>query len=375
MIKKIIIINILFLIVLTLNVSALLNDSLVSYYNFEQGGATLTDLVNANSNGTNNGFTQNKSGIVGKAWLQNGSTTGRNNITISQSDIPYGNMNRTYILWVKDTDSTLVSDGKYWNQGSGTITRSHFSMLTYPSGHYFVLYNEDKAISGWNRNIGVWRMLSATYNSQTKNLTIYENNVSKSSSILLGDLNTTSSGFKYGFDNGLDLAPALNATLDEGMIWNRTLSSIEINDVYQAILSGCGYSNNTNFNCTTPPSNSIILNSVNPNNRSYTFSTTPKFDFNITSIIGTWNTSLIINGTKYGSNNTITTIGLKSITSTILNSNQEYMWWINATDSNNATRSEISEKRLLYIIGNTSNSCVQNLGNAYFRPNSCEVFP
>jgi len=153
-------------------------------------------------------------------------------------------------------------------------------------------------------------------------------------------------------------------TIRDFAVWNQILTDAEIYNL--------SYFNSS----AIVISNSISLASVSPSNFTYTSSATPTFSFNITAITGTWNTSLIINGTSYGSNNSLTTTGIKSITSTALVAGNEYLWWINATDTTNAGNTQITEKRLLYITGasvvSNSTSCVQNLGLAYFRPNNCQ---
>ena len=115
----------------------------------------------------------------------------------------------------------------------------------------------------------------------------------------------------------------------------------------------------------TAVSNTISINSTTPLNLTYTFNQTPIFTFNISSVVGTWNTTLIINGTSYGTNNSINTSGIYSIKASTITAGQEYQWWINATINEIST---ITEKRNIYIASSTCGttnvkSCVFSAGS------------
>jgi hypothetical protein len=82
----------------------------------------------------------------------------------------------------------------------------------------------------------------------------------------------------------------------------------------------------------------------------------------------------MINGSNKGTYNAITSTGSYTINSSSLTAGNLYSWYINLTHvSANAVQTMTND---FYIIGgSSSSSCVTNLGNAYFRPNSCTVYP
>lgn len=128
---------------------------------------------------------------------------------------------------------------------------------------------------------------------------------------------------------------------------------------------------------TTVASTNISFDSISPYNNTYTYNNTPNFVGNITYIPGSWNISLLINDSIKSTQNGISTTGLFNFTSSALTANQEYLWWFNATDATNISKSFITEKRLLYVAGTTNvtaTSCLVNLGLAYFRPNNCQGY-
>jgi hypothetical protein len=118
------------------------------------------------------------------------------------------------------------------------------------------------------------------------------------------------------------------------------------------------------------PVGAINITSFTPNNYTFTETSINTFNFSVNSIVGTWNTTLWLNNSlSYGSNNSITTTGYKTIVSSALPSGH-YLYWINATL--NSTSSVITEKRNIYIVGTSSStSCVQSFTNWYFVPNGC----
>lgn len=103
-------------------------------------------------------------------------------------------------------------------------------------------------------------------------------------------------------------------------------------------------------NGTTIPS--ATWNNVTPYNVSYTFSTTPVFYFNATFSEGTFDVSLVINGTKYGTNVSSPSNGLVNITANAsLTAGAEYGWYFNATSG---STSVVFPTQKLYVVGSAS---------------------
>ncbi len=81
-----------------------------------------------------------------------------------------------------------------------------------------------------NLATGLWQMITVTYNSSTKTVTIYKNGVSIASQAL-----TTSNADWAGnvaFSNVLSSSTYLNAIIDEARFYNRPLSASEVSNLY-----------------------------------------------------------------------------------------------------------------------------------------------
>jgi len=133
---------------------------------------------------------------------------------------------------------------------------------------------------------------------------------------------------------------------------------------------------------TDAAENTITYSSATPVNNTYkdvnynTLNTTPLIQFNVTNIFGTYVVSFIDNGTRKN-NVTVNAIGSYNLTVSPLDAGEHY-WWLAAESVGFATVN--TSKNYFYIPGNVTvtngtSSCVTNLGNAYFRPNNCGVFP
>lgn len=133
-----------------------------------------------------------------------------------------------------------------------------------------------------------------------------------------------------------------------------------------------------NYTESAPPIKYIRISSLTPLNYTYNSSDVPTFVGNVTAINQTWNLSLVINGTTKHTIS-VNSVGTFNMTTAPLTKGQEYSWWFSGLDIANVTNTNTSERRNIFILGNSSttvtSSCVVNLGNAYFRPNSCGVFP
>lgn len=151
--------------------------------------------------------------------------------------------------------------------------------------------------------------------------------------------------------------------LDAAYVYTRSLPLSDIQDLYNARAG-------KQYPFTQATSNSVTFALFSPLNYTYSFNTSPPFAFNISSIVGNWNFTLLLNGTSYGVFNNVSTPMNIVINSSAIPSGKEYLWWINATDATNTSKSNITEKRLLYVVGASTGQCVAQIRTCTFASNS-----
>lgn len=115
---------------------------------------------------------------------------------------------------------------------------------------------------------------------------------------------------------------------------------------------------------------SITLTSISPSNTTYTSNVTPPFSVSASTVTGTWNLTLLLNGTSYATFNNLSNATTIVFNSSTIPSGKEYLWWVNATEANTPTNSYISEKRNIYIAGAAANSCVATVRTCLFSSGS-----
>lgn len=137
---------------------------------------------------------------------------------------------------------------------------------------------------------------------------------------------------------------------DEIWFLNRTLLQSEVTTIWN---NGIGLTYPFVSCCSIAFDTSSI-----PVNNSYTFNTTPNFQGNITSIIGTWNISISDNGTDKGVVQRNTT-GAFNITSSALTTSSLHQWYFKATDITNTSNTATTASNYLYVAGTCSATAIK----------------
>ncbi len=221
---------------LWLNFSYASKDSnLVSYWRFEGNANDETGLNNGNVNGA----VYNSSGFFGGCYgfdgsddyLDMGASDSLNSINGSVSFLFWFKLNTYNGNASLNTRSTFISKGsEYWNK---TIWLAYYNDS---SDHFFIFEigngsTRDYLSYDYVPDLNRWYFLTAVYNSSSRKLLLY----------LDGGLvaeKTTSIGFidtsTYQMDVGAyrEIYHFLNGSMDELKIYNRSLSSAEINSLY-----------------------------------------------------------------------------------------------------------------------------------------------
>jgi hypothetical protein len=355
--------------------SAALTDGVLHYYKLDTDTKDILGTLNGVDKGTLI-FQSTINKINGTAYFDNvGGTSGANASALGASSMwNLANNNFTIAGWIYFNSSVTVQ-GIFVSGDGYAEANSEISIFTNAVNS---LAFQRKNSSGTLAQISVqpipvnqWQYFAFTYNGTAigiwRNGTQLNTTASQgaiashgaSSNGCLGIMECDGSG-----DNGY-----LNGYLDEWGFWNGTwLDGISQSSIYNGG-SGCSYPFTA---CTYIPA-TINVSTDRPVNGSYQNNTQP-FTFITSNVISNWNVSLYLNGSSKGSNNTINTSGTFTIYPSGITAGSEYTWLLNAS---NGTFNYISNTNNVYITGgtSTSTSCITNLGNAYYRPNTCTTYP
>jgi hypothetical protein len=222
-------------------------DSLLGYWSFDYYNST---GVYDNSSYGNFGE------FVGNLGEENLSTGARgqgikidNNesyIEVNESEIDWGQTNSfTVSFWNKPLGPTSGTGAYYAFLGRGLNGPWGFFSNTEsePSSIYFRVYNS----TGYSRNsvasdvitVGEWNHVVGRYNGT--HLNVFVNGVKESSSEFSGPVNNSGTDFQIGRIPDRE-SYYMNGTVDEVMIFNRSLSQQEILAIYNSTSSNFEYS-------------------------------------------------------------------------------------------------------------------------------------
>jgi len=274
------------------------SSGMISYWDFNEGtGTNVDDKVYHINNGTT---------INSPAWVQGILGTGLN---ISNSSSQYVNVSGTDFVFDEATDSFSLSAWVYLNK-TGTYryiaekdenwgitftsaNKLSFAQLRTTTGAYHNTWSSDLTIT----DTGVWKHIVVTYNGTGANgVAMYVNGTQY-------DVTNGAYNSEWGNNAGPLLIArdvtkrSLNGGIDELGIWNRTLTSSEVGELYNAGL-GIPYGEDITINPTLLfPTNASTISDVGSNftsqgNNISSFSYQWK---NITYFI--WNESGIVNQT------------------------------------------------------------------------------
>ena len=221
-----------FMVLLSGIVSGALTEGLVTYYDFDEtSGLNILD----SALGINNGTIINTNqllfpGILGTAMNLNG--TNINLMTVpDSSDLNFTGLNFSMGFWINattDTDNNEVFE-KRSGAGASTLMRYVWNSSVTRGEHRFQFDNEtdsDFAVSGGELIIGVYQYIFMTWNGT---MSIYVDGDYKNTSQYNGTLG--SNGVPLNF-SCLSTPCNTGTSIDELGIWNRSLSSTEISQLY-----------------------------------------------------------------------------------------------------------------------------------------------
>lgn len=330
-------------------------DNIKAYYNFSTDGTDSTRTYNMTLTG---------SPTISAGFSDNAITTASGKYALIANDMGITGTSITMSAWIKPSSYPAGVAGDNCNNfnyvpifssDAGTNVK-YMICLNNVSGTPKVCVDRLKeniadvsSCYTYTTPTTSWTHIAMTYNGSETAL--YVNGVYRNGTVTSGNggggtRDETIAGFRRQSDDAAQ--SYFVGQIDEFGIWNTAKTSTEIASIYN---SGAGL-----FYPFVAPANPINISSLTPTN--YTFSDTGNktFTFNVTSITGTWNTTLWLNNSQsYGINNTISTIGVYTIYGTNLPAGH-YLWWINAT---NGANSNITEKRDFYIAGITGGTATK----------------
>lgn len=274
-----------------------LSVGLVSYYKLNEASGAVIDSLN-NYNGTNAGATPNVSGKIGTAYDFDGIN---DYINVSGAG-NFAGQPFTINMWV-NPDSLAYSDAVF---GGGLETGLGCYAIYFDNGGNLVYGKRGASehISTAQFSTGSWQMLTITYNSS--GVSFFRNG-----SYVETKTVTDTFACPYSYVIGAGSSDYFNGTIDEAGIWNRSLSILEVSDLYN---NGTGITYTPD---ATPPSTTqpiiIPANPVTTNNLTCNATLTDNKQTTLT-VNWTWyNNSIkhlsgITEGIQNGTNTIITTL-------------------------------------------------------------------
>lgn len=215
-----------------LNATSLITNGLIAYYPLNNDSLDYW----ADYNGTEqNGVLLNTSGgIIGGAYKFDGVN---DRININDSDVFSQQLfdGYTISLWIKAA-STMSSEQYFISKGNTFEwgVRFETSLSTKPA---FAMWKADGsafhclATSNESLSLNTWYNIVAIYNNNT-NCSVYVNTVNKNTSNVnpANPLSNTNAPVNFGYR--ADNFGPFNGTIDEVMLFNRSLSQLELEQIY-----------------------------------------------------------------------------------------------------------------------------------------------
>lgn len=220
-----------------------LNAGLVSYWKMDDESGVVLDSVGTGVNNlTNTGTAANTTGKIVYGYDFDGTNDYlTNGGTISAvSDLKTYSIN----MWVNPDD--IVNQNMIVGSAHESVDRLAIGFVQ--SGIHARSYTPDIQINAtYTPGIGVWAMVTYIHYSNDTHL-LFVNNVSVTG---VGDVASTqtTADFVLGASNNPTVY-RFNGKMDEASVWNRSLTSSEMNDLYN---NGAGISYTTDFVDSIPP--------------------------------------------------------------------------------------------------------------------------
>ncbi|MFB6213616.1 MAG: FG-GAP-like repeat-containing protein [Candidatus Nanohaloarchaea archaeon] len=202
-------------------------DNLIGYWRMDANvagdGGTVTDYSGESNNGiTKNGIESKDKGVYSTSYMFDGSHIDVN----SPSSLPTGNSAFTTSFWIKDLGSNEGDGIIHWGSNSGN-SASGQEIRNGGWQHYF--YSNDLNCYGIGLEDGRWHLAVVRFNPLQNNRSMFLDGELKCSDSP-GDVSVDYSEIQIG--NGDSSGVLNNAKLDEIRIYNRSLSTSEIQQLY-----------------------------------------------------------------------------------------------------------------------------------------------
>jgi len=310
-----------------------LNTNLVSYYKLDESSGTVIDSLGLN-NGSNVGATAEVTGKIGTAY---NFTETENDYIDHTYSIPYGAFSIT--AWINPYGAIDSADTIYGTRKTGeenplaTLSRKSNGIVLNLRGNDGTSYfNLQKTIA---ITTGQWYFVTATYYAN-KTANVYVNAGTPATSTYAGNTWSDAINSAIGIESFAYDGEEFNGVIDEVGIWNRTLTSTEITQLYN---------NGTGISYIPPISdNPPTVTLISPANDSTFAYPTVTFTANATDDNVVQNVSLLIDG-AIDQTNTSNVNGNYVFTKALTTG--EHNWSILAFDNNSASTS--SETRTITI--------------------------
>ena len=265
-----------------------LSDGMVAYWNFDEGTGTLANDSIATPQYYNLSVTGNNwltDGISNDAYFPNADESANTKLNLSNIGAGANNANATINFWINVTANWTGSDGALIRYG-GISANGEFIVDYTSAGDEdeitVATYTNNAKIYRHDIGHNQWNMITLTWNSSDANM--YVNGT------LVNNTELNGATFQFDPDEFLFLFSSESAAnkldhiiMDEIAVWNRSLNSTDIIDLYD---SGTG----TFF----AGIDTLTLN--NPPDNNETSETSIAFNCSASSNDGIQNISLIIDG-------------------------------------------------------------------------------
>lgn len=295
-----------------------LNTNLIAYWNFNESSGNLLDLTGNGYNGVlSGGVSQGETGIIENGYYFNDSESG----WIGFNDINLTGQSFTVNEWFYFEDSTneyFIGNDK--ENGENTF---RLGIRQATGNWWFYFGGGSTANEGASATTGAWVMITGIYDAGADNMTMYVNAGVQinDDSYDIGNNNVIINAMSRG-----DGTEYIKGYGDEVGVWNRTLSSDEITQLYN---SGSGIT----WTLLLSDYPSVTLNSpinyYNSTSQTINFNCTASDDINLANVsfyldgVLNYTNSSGLNNTDYIFSRTLT--------------DGEYNWTCEATDNESQT--------------------------------------
>ena len=203
---------------------------LSNYYDFRESSGSLIDRY-GNTDGDVLGIiTREVTGISGSGYA----FTSGGRVSFPAYNLPTGNSNNnnyTINLWINPSgsfDKNLFAN-EWGSRGINAYIRTGGELALY---HYRAGFNFDVNDTNYTLSLGVFTMITVSYNNTDNKAQIYFNGVYNQTLVGGFDRPEEDHLFFLGHDPDANIADSFNGTMDEVAFYNRPLASNEVLTLY-----------------------------------------------------------------------------------------------------------------------------------------------